>query len=87
LSDLYDAEQQLMTALPTVSKAAHSLELRQALDEHLEQTRNHVTRLDDVFGRLGVARTPERCAAMSGIIHEGDKIASADGDPRHATRR
>ena len=81
LGDLYDAEQQLITALPKVSAAAHTPELKQALDEHLQQTRGHVTRLEKAFDKLGTHPTGERCDAMAGIIKEGDKIVQANGDP------
>jgi ferritin-like metal-binding protein YciE len=81
LSDLYDAEHQLVAALPKVSRAAQTPELREALDEHLEQTRNHVKRLDEIFGRLDIAPTAERCEAMKGILAEGEEVTMAAGDP------
>jgi ferritin-like metal-binding protein YciE len=81
VSDLYDAEQQLVEALPKMSAAASSTELKQAFDEHLGQTRNHVQRLEQVFSIVGTTRTVERCEAMQGIIREGEKILQSDGDP------
>ena len=81
LSDLYDAEQQLVEALPQVSSAASASELKTALDDHLGQTRNHVQRLEEVFSMLGTSRTVERCDAMQGIIREGQKVVQAEGDP------
>jgi ferritin-like metal-binding protein YciE len=81
LSDLYDAEKQLVAALPEVSRAAHAPELRGALDEHLEQTRGHVVRLADIFERLDIDPVEERCEAMSGLIKESDEITAAEGDP------
>jgi ferritin-like metal-binding protein YciE len=81
VSDLYDAEQQLIQALPKVSAAASSSELKAAFDEHLGQTRNHVQRLEEVFSMMGTSRTVERCEAMQGIIREGEKVLQAEGDP------
>jgi len=81
VSDLYDAEQQLVQALPKVSAASNAPELKAAFDEHLGQTRNHVQRLEEVFSMLGTSRTVERCDAMQGIIREGEKILQAEGDP------
>jgi ferritin-like metal-binding protein YciE len=81
VSDLYDAEQQLIQALPKVSAAASSSELKAAFDEHLGQTRNHVQRLEEVFSMMGSSRTVEQCEAMQGIIREGEKVLQAEGDP------
>jgi len=81
LGDLYDAEKQLVTALPKVATAAHSDELRKALQEHLEETRGHVERLEQIFGDLGMPMPTETCKAMQGLITEGDQIVNATGDP------
>jgi ferritin-like metal-binding protein YciE len=81
LGDLYDAEKQLTQALPKVASAAHSEELRKALQEHLEQTRGHVERLEQIFGDLGMPMPTETCKAMRGLIAEGDEIVIATGDP------
>ena len=81
VSDLYDAEQQLVEALPKVSRAANADELRVAIDEHLGETRNHVQRLEKIFAMLDGKPTVERCEAMQGIIREGEKVLDADGDP------
>jgi ferritin-like metal-binding protein YciE len=81
VSDLYDAEQQLVQALPQVSAAAHADELRNALEMHLEQTRNHVRRLEQIFEKLGMGPTLEHCEAMEGILREGEKVTQAAGDP------
>ena len=81
LKDLYSAEQQLVAALPKVAAAASTTELREALEHHLEQTRNHVTRLDEVFRQVGIGSSTETCEAMEGLLKEGDEIIAAEGDP------
>jgi len=75
LRDLYDAEKQLTKALPKMAKAASSEELRTAFEEHLEQTENQVTRLEQIFKALGEKATGKTCAAMAGLIKEGNEIA------------
>ena len=68
LRDLYDAEKQLVKALPKVAKAASSEKLRQAIGEHLEETKAQVQRLEDAFARLGnllAANVARRCTASS----------------------
>jgi ferritin-like metal-binding protein YciE len=80
LSDLYSAEQQLVTALPKMARAATSTELRDAFNSHLEQTRNHVTRLNTIFGQLGRSATGEECKAMKGLIEEGEEMIETGGD-------
>ena len=60
LKDLYNAENQLVKALPKMAKAASSEELRQGFEEHLEQTRGHVERLEKIFGSLDQS-VPMRC--------------------------
>jgi len=72
--DLYDAEKQLTKALPEMAKAAWSLELRTAFEEHLEQTKNHVTRLERIFDEMGEKPTGKKCAAMTGLIKEGNEM-------------
>jgi ferritin-like metal-binding protein YciE len=81
LGDLYSAEQQLVQALPKVSGAASDDKLRAAIDQHLEETRGHVTRLEQIFDQLGISAPVERCKAMEGLIAEGETIISAQGDP------
>jgi ferritin-like metal-binding protein YciE len=76
LRDLYDAEKQLTKALPKMAKAATSEELREAFEEHLRQTEGHVERLEQIFDQLGEKATGKKCAAMNGLIKEGDEMAS-----------
>jgi ferritin-like metal-binding protein YciE len=81
VSDLLSAEKQLVAALPKVAQAAHSDELKQAISEHLEETRNHVQRLEKVTGMLGMGNTATTCKAMQGLVAEGEEILAKDGDP------
>ena len=74
LKDLYDAENRLVKALPKVAKAAKSEKLRSAVEEHLEQTRGHVDRLQEIFDNLGEKATGKKCAGMMGILKEGEEI-------------
>ena len=76
ISDLYDAEKQLTKALPKMAKAAASDQLRQAFQEHLAQTQVHVDRLDQIFDSLAQKNSGKKCAAMAGLIKEGDELAS-----------
>lgn len=76
IRDLYDAEKQLTKALPEMADAATSDQLRNAFQEHLGQTHNHVQRLERIFEALGEKGTGKKCAAMAGLIKEGDEIAS-----------
>jgi ferritin-like metal-binding protein YciE len=81
LNDLRSAEEQLVQALPKMAAAANSDELRQAFEEHLQQTRGHLERIDDVIATTGVAKSGEECKGMKGLIAEGEQIVSAGGDP------
>lgn len=74
LADALDAEKQLTKALPKVAKAAHSEELREAIEQHLEETENHVTRLGEVFESIGDKAPKKSCAAMQGLITEAGEI-------------
>lgn len=81
LGDLYSAEQQLVLALPKVSGATSDGKLREAIDEHLDETRAHVRRLEQIFEQLGISAPAEKCKGMEGLIAEGDEIVAAQGDP------
>jgi ferritin-like metal-binding protein YciE len=74
LRDLYDAEQQLAKALPQLAAAAQSDGLRSAIESHLEETRNHGKRLEDVFALLGVRASGKHCDGIAGIVKEGSRI-------------
>ncbi len=74
LADLYSAEQQLVKALPKMAEAAESNELKSAIEEHLEQTKGHVNRLEKVFETLSEKPGKTICKAMKGLIEEGDDV-------------
>jgi ferritin-like metal-binding protein YciE len=81
LKDLHNAEKQLVQALPKMAKAATSVELQQGFQDHLEQTRLHVDRLDRIFSRLGASPGRKKCVAMEGLIEEGQEAIQLQGDP------
>jgi len=81
LKDLYDAEHQIVKALPKLAAAASAPELAEAFEEHLAQTRQHITRLDAVFGEIGEAPSRVACAGMKGLLEEGSKLMAEDADP------
>ena len=74
VKDLLSAEKQLVAALPKVAAAAHSPELKEAINEHLEETRNHVQRLEEVRGLLGMDTSATTCKAMQGLVAEGEEV-------------
>jgi ferritin-like metal-binding protein YciE len=80
IRDLYDAEKQLTKALPEMAKAASSVQLRDAFAEHLEQTQAQVRRLEQIFEALGEKPTGKKCAAMTGLVKEGNEIVSASNE-------
>jgi len=80
LRDLYNAENQLLKALPKMAKAASSEELKEAFEKHLEQTKGHVERLEQVFEELGEKPKGKTCRAMKGLIEEGSEILEEDGE-------
>ena len=81
LGDLYDAEKQLLVALPRMAGAAHADELREAFETHLAETRAHVERLERLFSDLRLPMPSQQCKAMQGLIAEGGEIVAASGDP------
>jgi ferritin-like metal-binding protein YciE len=78
LRDLYDAENRLVKALPKLAKEAGSQELRSGFEEHLEQTKGHVDRLREIFEAMGEKASAKRCAAMAGLIQEGEEMMGED---------
>jgi ferritin-like metal-binding protein YciE len=78
LRDLYDAENRLVKALPKLAKEAESQELRAGIEEHLEQTKGHVDRLREIFDAMGEKPSGKRCAAMAGLIEEGEEMMDED---------
>ena len=81
LQDLYDAEHQIMKALPKMSKAATAPALQSAFQEHLGQTENQVRRLEQVFQQLGKSPKGKSCKAMAGLIAEGEELMKEKADP------
>src|ERR1041385_4074143 len=82
LEDLYSAENMIVKALPKMMEKTSSPELRKALDEHLQQTRGHVRRLDQIFDQLPKAdREDHKCKGMEGVIKEGEDLIKKDAEP------
>lgn len=81
LRDLYSAENQLLAALPNMISAASSSELKTAIQDHYEETHEHVRRLERIFSDLGETPRGERCEAMAGLVRESEKVISEPGDP------
>lgn len=79
LRDIYSAENQLTKALPKLAKASTSDELREGFEEHLQQTKGHVQRLEQIFQGLGEKPTGKKCKGMEGLITEGDEMVK-EGD-------
>jgi ferritin-like metal-binding protein YciE len=78
LRDLYSAETQLTKALPKMAKASSNTELRQAFEEHLRQTSEQVSRLEQIFEMLGEKPTGKKCLGMEGLVKEGAETMKED---------
>ena len=78
LRDLHSAERQLIAALPKMAKKASSPELKQAFEDHLAQTEEHLERLNEVFETLELPLGRHKCKAMEGLIEEGSELANED---------
>jgi ferritin-like metal-binding protein YciE len=74
LKDIYNAENQLVKALPKLAKAAASNELRRGFEEHLEQTKGHVARIEQIFEMLDESPKGRKCSGMEGLVEEGSEI-------------
>jgi ferritin-like metal-binding protein YciE len=81
LKDLYDAENQILQALPKMSQAAHAPELKRAFQEHLEQTKGQVERLDTIFQKMGSKPGGKKCKGMAGLLAEGEQMIKEEADP------
>jgi ferritin-like metal-binding protein YciE len=81
LRDIYSAETQLVKALPKMAKAANDEELKNGFEEHLEQTKEHVSRLEEIFEELDEKPTGKKCAAMAGLVADGQETISEDATP------
>ncbi|HYU79308.1 MAG TPA: ferritin-like domain-containing protein, partial [Vicinamibacterales bacterium] len=80
LRDLYHAEKQLVKALPKMAKASTHEDLRDAFESHLEETREHVTRLEEAFAAMDEKVRAKPCPGMAGIIQEGSEMMQ-EGEP------
>ena len=80
LRDLYNAENQLLKALPKMAKAASSDELVEAFEKHLDQTETHVERLEEVFEELDQTPKGKACHGMKGLIEEGSEVLEEHGE-------
>jgi ferritin-like metal-binding protein YciE len=81
LKDLYNAENQLVKALPKMAKASTSEDLREGFQEHLEQTKEHVARLEKIFKSIGESPRGKKCKGMEGLIKEGAEMIEEDPEP------
>lgn len=80
LKDIYWAEKHLTKALPKMKKAATTEELQDAIEEHLAQTQEHVSRLEEVFEMLGKKAQAKKCEAMEGLVKEGESVIEETED-------
>jgi ferritin-like metal-binding protein YciE len=78
LRDIYNAENQLIKALPKMAKAANSEDLRAGFEEHWEQTKGHAQRLEKIFSALGEKPSGKKCKGMEGLIEEGKEMMDED---------
>ena len=74
LQDLYSAETQLIKALPKMAKAATNADLKKGFEQHLEQTKGHAQRLENIFAKLNEKSKGQKCKAMEGLIAEGKEL-------------
>lgn len=81
LRDLYNAENQLLKALPKMAKAANSPELKSAFEKHLEVTKEQVSRLEQIFEKLELSPKGKKCKAMEGLLAEGKEVIEEEADP------
>jgi ferritin-like metal-binding protein YciE len=80
LKDLYDAENQLINALPKMAEAVSSEDLRAAIEDHLEKTEHQAERLKQVFSQLGESPKSQKCKGMEGLLKEGTEIIKEEDD-------
>ena len=87
LKDLYDAEHQLIKALPKLAEASSSDELRNAFEEHLDKTRQHAQRIEQIFEGMGQKAKAQKCKGMEGLVKEGSEVIKEediDGEVKDA---
>jgi len=78
LKDIYNAENQMVKALPKMAKAASSEELQQGFEQHLEQTRGHIQRLERIFKSMDENPKGKKCMGMEGLVKEGSEVMRED---------
>ena len=81
LKDLYSAESQLVIAIPKMVKAAHDSKLKKAFENHLEETKNHKKKLEEICRELSIKPTGEECKAMKGLVKEAESMIEVKADP------
>jgi ferritin-like metal-binding protein YciE len=81
LQDLYDAENQIVKALPKMAKSASSPELKRAFENHAVETKTQVERLTQVFEQLGKSAKGKKCEAMKGLLAEGEDLMGENAEP------
>jgi ferritin-like metal-binding protein YciE len=81
LKDLYSAENQLLKAIPKMAKAATSPALKKGFEKHLEETKDQVERLEQIFKALGESPKGKKCKAMEGLVEEGKELMEEDAEP------
>src|SRR3954447_639156 len=80
LKDVYNAENQLIKALPKMAKSASNQQLKEAIENHLEETKEQVERLEQVMEMLGMPTRGKTCKAMQGILEEGKEVMAEDAE-------
>jgi ferritin-like metal-binding protein YciE len=81
LRDIYNAETQLVNALPQLAKVAESKDLRAAFEKHLDQTRVHAQRVEDICNDLKIKPLGKVCVGMQGVLREGEELLESDMEP------
>lgn len=81
LKDLHNAEKQLIKALPKMAKAATNEKLRSGFEQHLEETKEHANRLEQLLSNLNQTTRGPKCKAMEGLIEEGKELMEEEADP------
>lgn len=81
IKDLYSAETQLIKALPRMAKAAKHADLKHAFTQHLEETRRHAERIEEIMDKLGETPRGKKCKAMEGLLEEGKEVIDNEAAP------
>jgi ferritin-like metal-binding protein YciE len=86
LKDIYSAENQLLKALPRMAEAAEAKDLRASFEKHLEQTKTHLQRIEEICHDLKIEPSGKTCAGMAGLIKEGEEVIESDmeSEPKQA---